>query len=246
MIAEFLLPDLGEGLPEAEIVAWLVAEGDEVALNQTIAEVETAKAVVEIPSPYAGTVQGLHAAAGDVVLVGSPLVSFAVGGPDAEDPASGEGRTDRPAESVAPERAVPAGHSGGEVRTAAGGAAEAAGVDRPAESGSGAPERAVPVGRSGVDVRTTAATATEPERATPNLVGYGAELGRAAAAACPRGGGDDDPRPRHRRARGGSARRRAHGTHRPAAGAAAIHAPGAQARERPRRRPRARRRGPPG
>lgn len=176
MIAEFLLPDLGEGLPEAEIVAWLVAEGDEVALNQTIAEVETAKAVVEIPSPYAGTVQGLHAAAGDVVLVGSPLVSFAVGGPDVEDPASGEGRTDRPAESRsgAPERVVSTGYSGGEVRTAAGAAAEAAGVDRPAEWESAAPERAVPVGRSGVDVRTTAAAATEPERATPNLVGYGA------------------------------------------------------------------------
>lgn len=80
MIAQFLLPDLGEGLPEAEIVLWHVAEGDTVSLNQTIAEVETAKAVVEIPSPYAGVVQGLHAAAGDVVAVGSPLVSFAVDG----------------------------------------------------------------------------------------------------------------------------------------------------------------------
>jgi len=80
MTEEFRLPDLGEGLPEAEIVQWHVAEGDEVALNQTIAEVETAKAIVEIPSPYAGTVQSLHAAAGDVVAVGAPLVSFAVAG----------------------------------------------------------------------------------------------------------------------------------------------------------------------
>ncbi|WP_295845669.1 dihydrolipoamide acetyltransferase family protein [uncultured Microbacterium sp.] len=87
MIAEFLLPDLGEGLPEAEIVQWHVAEGDTVTLNQTIAEVETAKAIVEIPSPYAGTVQGLHAAAGDVVEVGSPLVSFDLGGTDAGTPA---------------------------------------------------------------------------------------------------------------------------------------------------------------
>ena len=86
MSAEFRLPDLGEGLPEAEIVQWLVAEGDAVALNQTIAEVETAKAVVEIPSPYAGTVEVLHAAAGDVVAVGSPLVSFAVDGADAAPP----------------------------------------------------------------------------------------------------------------------------------------------------------------
>lgn len=94
MIAEFLLPDLGEGLPEAEIVQWHVAEGDDVTLNQTIAEVETAKAIVEIPSPYAGTVQGLHAAAGDVVAVGAPLVSFAVAGADDEPdaPAAAEGR----------------------------------------------------------------------------------------------------------------------------------------------------------
>jgi len=102
MIREFLLPDLGEGLPEAEIVQWHVAEGDAVTLNQTIAEVETAKAIVEIPSPYAGTVQGLHAAAGDVVAVGSPLVSFAVGA-DAESPARSEApaSVDRPAESAA-------------------------------------------------------------------------------------------------------------------------------------------------
>lgn len=103
MIAEFLLPDLGEGLPEAEIVQWHVEEGDTVTLNQTIAEVETAKAIVEIPSPYAGTVQGLHAAAGDVVAVGSPLVSFAVEGADAEPPTPA-------AESPAAQRTIAAGH----------------------------------------------------------------------------------------------------------------------------------------
>ncbi|NYE20305.1 2-oxo acid dehydrogenase subunit E2 [Microbacterium immunditiarum] len=83
MIQEFLLPDLGEGLPEAELVQWTVAEGDEVALNQTIAEVETAKAVVELPSPFAGTVRTLHAQAGDVVQVGSPLITFDVAGAEA-------------------------------------------------------------------------------------------------------------------------------------------------------------------
>ena len=77
---DFRLPDLGEGLPEAELVQWLVAEGDTVTLNQTIAEVETAKAVVELPSPYAGVVTTLHAAAGDVVEVGSVLISFDVAG----------------------------------------------------------------------------------------------------------------------------------------------------------------------
>lgn len=87
MIAEFRLPDLGEGLPEAEIVQWHVSEGDTVTLNQTIAEVETAKAIVEIPSPYAGVVHGLHAAAGDVVDVGAPLVSFTVERADSGVPA---------------------------------------------------------------------------------------------------------------------------------------------------------------
>ncbi|AZC13854.1 dihydrolipoamide acetyltransferase family protein [Microbacterium sp. ABRD28] len=107
MIQEFRLPDLGEGLPEAELVQWLVAEGDRVALNQTIAEVETAKAVVELPSPHAGVVQALHAAAGDVVEVGSPLISFEVGAeasarpatPDASSPATAE-PTPRPATAV--------------------------------------------------------------------------------------------------------------------------------------------------
>jgi pyruvate dehydrogenase E2 component (dihydrolipoamide acetyltransferase) len=61
VISEFRLPDLGEGLPEAEIVQWLVAEGETVTLNQPIAEVETAKAIVELPSPFAGTVRQLHA-----------------------------------------------------------------------------------------------------------------------------------------------------------------------------------------
>jgi len=83
---DFRLPDLGEGLPEAELVQWLVAEGDTVTLNQTIAEVETAKAVVELPSPYAGVVSALHAAAGDVVEVGSVLISFDIAGQETEVP----------------------------------------------------------------------------------------------------------------------------------------------------------------
>lgn len=74
----FALPDLGEGLEEGQIVSWLVAEGDEVELNQPLVEVETAKATVEIPSPFAGVVATLHAGAGDAVAVGVPLVTFRV------------------------------------------------------------------------------------------------------------------------------------------------------------------------
>jgi pyruvate dehydrogenase E2 component (dihydrolipoamide acetyltransferase) len=74
----FAMPDLGEGLEEGEIVAWLVAEGDTVELNQPLLEVETAKATVEIPSPFAGQVVALHAGVGEAIPVGSALVSFAV------------------------------------------------------------------------------------------------------------------------------------------------------------------------
>jgi 2-oxoisovalerate dehydrogenase E2 component (dihydrolipoyl transacylase) len=77
---EFKLPDLGEGLTEGEVVRWLVKEGDAVALNQPIVEVETAKAVVEIPAPYTGTVVKLHAAEGDTLDVGAPLLSVDTGG----------------------------------------------------------------------------------------------------------------------------------------------------------------------
>lgn len=97
MIAEFRLPDLGEGLPEAEIVQWLVAPGDDVSLNQAIAEVETAKAIVELPSPFAGVVSKLQHAAGDVVAVGELLISFELAG-DAghEGPGDGEESADPP------------------------------------------------------------------------------------------------------------------------------------------------------
>ena len=79
MIREFPLPDLGEGLTESEIVAWRVAVGDRVELNQIIADVETAKAVVELPSPYAGVITALHAAEGETVNVGEPLFSCDTG-----------------------------------------------------------------------------------------------------------------------------------------------------------------------
>jgi len=77
-VREFLLPDLGEGLEDAEVVAWKVAEGDRVELNQVLVEVNTAKALVEIPSPWEGVVRTLHAADGDVVEVGKPLVTIDV------------------------------------------------------------------------------------------------------------------------------------------------------------------------
>ncbi len=73
----FLLPDLGEGLTEAELVNWLVKVGDDVRVDQPIAEVETAKSVVEVPSPFAGVVAQLHGEAGQTLDVGKPLISVA-------------------------------------------------------------------------------------------------------------------------------------------------------------------------
>jgi 2-oxoisovalerate dehydrogenase E2 component (dihydrolipoyl transacylase) len=74
---DFLLPDLGEGLTEAEIISWHVKVGDHVEIDQIVAEVETAKAVVELPVPFAGLVSALHGEPGAVVAVGAPLISVA-------------------------------------------------------------------------------------------------------------------------------------------------------------------------
>ena len=79
-VQQFKLPDLGEGLTEGDILKWEVAVGDTVEVNQTIAEVETVKAAVELPSPYAGVVTELHAAEGETVPVGTPIISIDTGG----------------------------------------------------------------------------------------------------------------------------------------------------------------------
>jgi 2-oxoisovalerate dehydrogenase E2 component (dihydrolipoyl transacylase) len=78
MDKEFRLPDVGEGLTEADIVAWHVKPGDTVTINQVIVEIETAKAVVELPSPYAGTVSALLVAEGETVDVGTPIITVDV------------------------------------------------------------------------------------------------------------------------------------------------------------------------
>jgi pyruvate dehydrogenase E2 component (dihydrolipoamide acetyltransferase) len=84
-VLEFKLPDLGEGLTEAEIVRWLVEVGDVVAIDQPVVEVETAKAMVEVPCPYGGVVTARFGEEGTELPVGAPLITVAVG----ERPASG-------------------------------------------------------------------------------------------------------------------------------------------------------------
>ena len=79
-MTDFALPDLGEGLVEAEIVEWHVGAGDHVVAGQPLASVETDKSVVEVPSPRAGTISAVHGEPGDIVAVGTPLVTFDDGG----------------------------------------------------------------------------------------------------------------------------------------------------------------------
>ncbi len=81
----FNLPDLGEGLPDAEIVEWLVSEGDEIKLDEPMVSMETAKAVVEIPSPFTGIVAKFYGRSGDVIETGKPLAGFQVEGEDPDE-----------------------------------------------------------------------------------------------------------------------------------------------------------------
>src|SRR6202046_2475385 len=100
-LKEFKLPDVGEGLTEADIVKWHVQPGDTVTINQIIVEIETAKAVVELPSPYEGVVAGLLVPEGETADVGTPIISAGAGRGAA--PAAPTGSTPAPGDlPVAP------------------------------------------------------------------------------------------------------------------------------------------------
>src|SRR5665647_3191941 len=89
-VKQFNLPDPGEGLLEAEIVTWKVKVGDVVKVNDIIVEIETAKSLVELPAPYAGTVTALLVSEGDTVAVGTPIISVDDGlGGDVAEPGRG-------------------------------------------------------------------------------------------------------------------------------------------------------------
>ncbi|ATW52696.1 dihydrolipoamide acetyltransferase family protein [Streptomyces xantholiticus] len=159
-VLEFKLPDLGEGLTEAEIVRWLVSVGDVVAIDQPVVEVETAKAMVEVPCPYGGVVTARFGEEGTELPVGAPLITVAVGAPETTGtavPASGGGA--KPAE---PRASGGSAESSGNVLVgygtgapaarrrrirpaapAAPGAGEA-GRRRPASAGSAAPAAPAP------------------------------------------------------------------------------------------------------
>jgi len=107
----FKLPDLGEGLQEAEIVAWHVKPGEAVAADQALLSVETAKAIVEIPSPFSGQVAKLFAQPGDIVHLGAPLIGFEGSGSAADDAGTVVGAV-KVGTQVMAEAAVPVGAGG--------------------------------------------------------------------------------------------------------------------------------------
>ncbi|MFC4062676.1 dihydrolipoamide acetyltransferase family protein [Planomonospora corallina] len=131
---EFKLPDVGEGLTEAEIVRWHVKPGDPVEVNQTIVEIETAKAVVELPCPFEGVVAALLAEEGETVDVGRPIIAVDDGsGPAAQAPARPPAERQALAEDMVP--AIPADSAGGPGGTA--GAGDPAGKRQPVLVGYG-------------------------------------------------------------------------------------------------------------
>ncbi|MEU7132802.1 dihydrolipoamide acetyltransferase family protein [Streptomyces sp. NPDC046261] len=141
VVREFTLPDLGEGLTEAQVVRWLVSVGDVVAVDQPVVEVETAKAMVEVPCPYGGVVTARFGEEGAELPVGAPLLTVAVGESGATGgsaPASGGGGSAARSGGGSGERAgsgdVSGDASGGGAQRGAGAGAEA---DSGADSGSG-------------------------------------------------------------------------------------------------------------
>ncbi|MGW9283716.1 biotin/lipoyl-containing protein, partial [Streptomyces diastaticus] len=124
-VKEFKLPDLGEGLTEAEVVRWLVEVGEAVAVDQPVVEVETAKAMVEVPCPYGGVVTARYGEEGEELAVGAPLLTVAVG---AGTPAPGRG-SGSPGPGSGDLAGVVAEAAGADVEAAeAGGAGETSGA----------------------------------------------------------------------------------------------------------------------
>ncbi|MGG5751313.1 dihydrolipoamide acetyltransferase family protein [Zafaria sp. Z1313] len=205
MLKVFRLPDLGEGLTESEILVWKVAVGDTVALNQVIADVETAKAVVELPSPYAGVIAQLHEEPGTVVEVGKPIVSFEVAdepgapAPDSADDAGAPAKREpnlvgygaavetkgRPARRARPGAAAgspSAAPAGGERPGAAAGGAQGNAVPGPLTAA------AAPPAAAAASVAAPAPAAERP-RSTPPVRKLARDLGLDLASVAGSGDG---------------------------------------------------------
>ncbi|MCW2929209.1 MAG: pyruvate dehydrogenase, partial [Actinomycetia bacterium] len=162
MNKEFKLPDVGEGLTEADIVTWRVKPGDVVTINQVIVEIETAKSLVELPSPFAGTVTKLLVDEGTTVDVGIPIIVIDDGVSADSAGAGGVGRSPAPGGERGAEPPVAGGSTGG---------SSPRGETEPAHTAG----RSIPRASAPAGLGTTSA-AGEPAR-QPVLVGYGVRPG---------------------------------------------------------------------
>jgi pyruvate dehydrogenase E2 component (dihydrolipoamide acetyltransferase) len=168
-LKQFKLPDVGEGLTEADIVKWHVQPGDKIAINQIIVEIETAKAVVELPSPYEGVVAGLLVPEGETADVGTPIISVEVG-PDAgsEQPPAPAGQPAAPAGST-PAR--------GDLPVAPSGSMPAPGDLPVAPAGSTAADLVPPLPEGGSEPGIHGTLAPKEDERQAVLVGYGVKPG---------------------------------------------------------------------
>jgi 2-oxoisovalerate dehydrogenase E2 component (dihydrolipoyl transacylase) len=182
----FKLPDAGEGLTEAEIVEWHVAVGDTVEINQTIVEIETAKSLVELPSPYAGVVAQVLVEVGTTVDVGTPIIVIDVdpggaagGAPDGGQVATGSaggasgGASAAAADAPAAKEAVLVGYGVGEQASAR--------RQRAGQASGAAPEQARASAPAAVAARARMPAAASAPTATPSSASPVAHAGRALA-----------------------------------------------------------------
>ncbi len=173
-VREFKLPDLGEGLTEGEILKWLVQPGDTVKVNDPIVEVETAKAAVEVPSPFAGVVTELFHAEGSTVDVGTPIIAFDT------DPGAGElpaAAAAAPAEATIEEGKIGGKTASGRTAVLVGyGVKETTATRRKRVDGAGAPAVVPPARVSAAGVAAAAAP-TQRALAKPPVRKYAKDLG---------------------------------------------------------------------
>ena len=136
---EYKLPDVGEGLTEAEIVTWKVKVGDVIAINDIVVEIETAKSLVELPSPYAGEVTALLVAEGEMVEVGTPIIAIREPGEKVVEPAAGDSSAKPAAADMEIDLSNPAASGGGEGESLVGRNKADRGPTRRARKGTAAP-----------------------------------------------------------------------------------------------------------
>ncbi|TDL40942.1 dihydrolipoamide acetyltransferase family protein [Kocuria rosea] len=184
-VKTFTLPDLGEGLTEAELVSWLVQVGDTVAVDQPIAEVETAKSAVEVPCPFAGTVHQLHGASGQTLDVGAPLISVDTGdragtpAPQGGGPKGGQSYREEERAGADPAAAAEASAVAAASDDDAGSGSVLIGYGTPAGGTAGRRRRPKRTGASG-PAASTARPVPEPAQAAEQAAAQAAQAAGAA------------------------------------------------------------------